>query len=38
MVADQFPLKSTEYSPGTSSFNEYIAAIDRVSKAGCKGK
>ena len=30
LVADQFPLKSTEYSPGTPAYNEYITVIEKV--------
>ena len=31
MVADQFPLKSTELPVGTPQYHDYISAIDKVS-------
>ena len=30
LIAQQFPLKSTEFPQGSPQFNEYISAIDKV--------
>ena len=31
MVADNFPMKSTEFKSGTPKYNEYITALQKVS-------
>ena len=30
MVAQQFPLRSTEFPAGSSMYHEYTAAVDKV--------
>lgn len=30
LIAQQFPLKSTEFVPGSPQYNEYISVIDKV--------
>ena len=30
LIAQQFPLKSTEFIPGSPQYNEYISVIDKV--------
>ena len=30
MIADNFPLRSSEYTTGTTKFNDYIAALNKV--------
>ena len=33
LIAQQFPLKSTEFVPGSPQYNEYISVIDKVCRA-----
>ena len=35
LIADNFPLKSTEFAKGSAQFRDYTAAIDRVSIENC---
>ena len=35
MVADNFPMKSSEFKTGTPKYNEYITALQKVCDPNC---
>ena len=35
LVANHFPLKSSEYSPGSTAYHEYITAVEKVCAQVC---